>query len=748
MNTVTEYISRVKDLCDFDPGREVPVFFIAGPVNSGKSTLVNGLLEQRVCPDDPAPSTLFPVYFRHGESPSAFKTVRGKAVKLPDRELRDLLKSRRRSTAPDRADVFLPPDILRWFSLVDTPGAGLGGDADARLLDCLSGADGIVFLFHQRGIDAATHRFLASLAAAGLKGWISFWINANLGTIDGTSLSDTVQALKALFPGRAEVHAINTRDRKSTGLISQFLQVKALESAVRDIESGLSRRDRVIPGLLERASLLEDDERFLIKFWDIVKDAEAINHTRQAVRDLPLIYGSTINMLQANNCRLITESTAVRAGEGGGPAPPGAWDRISSLISEIESDRDLARCAGGDVLKRAADVLEEKCRVLVAGSFSTGKTTFLNALLGETLLPAEDRATTSCTIGVGYGSLKEARVQYLYRAEFSPVACRDGKYTLDREEMTAVTRILDTPQLRALVSGCHILRDGRHTEVPLSRLPDILEEIARTCGKEAVGWTNPDGLPRVPIFTRRVAGPSLPSPPVTAIRFTLGGRDHRLFRLDDDRQRLEFYRAISPPGSFLTESVSITYPSPILALADFIDTPGMGSLHRRHQDRASGTVLPGDMALVFLHAKHVLSGEAPGDLIALKKSDPDLPVIYVINFADTVTAPEREKVSLYIRQAVGSQAGPGEIIPYPQVYTISALNALRGSDEGFDRLLRRVRKKMEEIRARKITRATGGIKEWLEKAASPEGPGRAPGRARQAALYYLEELQRLLRSYL
>ncbi|MFZ5634417.1 MAG: dynamin family protein [Bacillota bacterium] len=738
MNTVTEYINRVKDLCGTDPERESPAIFVAGPVNAGKSTLVNSLLDQRICPADPSPSSFFPVYFRYSETPRACQVIRGRSVQLTGRELKEALKKRKTVSTPERAEIFLPAGILRWCSLVDTPGTGLSSGSDDLLRDCLSAADGIIFLFHQRGIDAATHRFLTGLAAAGMRGWISFWINSNLGLIDGTSLTETSQALRTIFPGRAQVYAINTMDRSSVDLLSLFLQVKALESAVRGIETRLSRWDRMIPGMLERASIQDDEERFLLKFWDAVEQSEVINAGTQAVKDLPLMHGSLVNMLRANTCRLINETSAAPARKEEKQAGPGPGENIACLVREIGSDRDLARYINRDLFKKAADSLDEKFRVMVAGPFSTGKTTFLNALLGETLLPAEDRATTSCAVRIRYGSEKTATVEYLFKAEFFPVISRGGKYALDRREMTALTQLLDNPALRKLVSGCEVCREGLYKSIPLSQLAGILDGLSQSYGRDTAA-------PRIPLFSRRITDISPPGPAVTGIRITPGSQERLVFHLDDDRQRLAFYKAISPPASYLVDNVVISYPSENLVFADFIDTPGLDSLHQRHYDRALRVLSRGDLLLVFLHAKHLLSEGMPGQVSGIQKTGLNLPVIYVINFADTVSDLDRERVSLYIRQKLGRDAGSSEIMPYPQVYAISALNALRNGDEGFDRLLRRIRKKIEEIETRKITLAAREIRECLEKIAGedPAGQYNIPARARQAARRRLEELARM-----
>lgn len=118
-----------------------------------------------------------------------------------------------------------------------------------------------------------------------------------------------------------------------------------------------------------------------------------------AIRDLPLIYGNLVNRLRANTCRLTTESGITGGLKKPGNMIPGAGEQIDALAREIMSDPDLAGYNGRSLLKKT-ESLREKCRVIIAGPFSTGKTTFLNALLGETLLPAEDRATTSCIFNI------------------------------------------------------------------------------------------------------------------------------------------------------------------------------------------------------------------------------------------------------------------------------------------------------------------------------------------------------------
>ena len=745
MNTVIEYIHRAASLREMNPERQTPAFFVAGPVNSGKSTLINNLLNLRICPDEASPSTMFPVSFSYSETPLAYKLVKGRSLQIPPGDLRETLRKRRLPT-PERAEILIPSDILRWCSLVDTPGIGLTDEIDDLIRKELRLADGIIFLFHQRGIDTATYKFLTGLAKQKLPGWISFWLNANLGPIDGTSLTETSQALKGLFPGRADIYATNTRDSASIDLISLFLQIKTMDFSIRGIDQRLLKIDRTIPGKLERASMVGEDELFLLKLWDVMDEAEIINQGRQAIRDLPLIYGNMINKLRTNSFRLTTESRITPGLKKTKPTAQNPGEQVWSLVKKIKSDKDLARYLGGISLRKAEN-LREKCKVMVAGPFSTGKTTFLNALLGETLLPAEDRATTSCPVWIRYGHEKAAEVEHLFKAEFTPVECSGGKYVLNREELLALTQILEDSSLRNKITRVEVCRDGLYKGVTLSELAGILDQICQSHSKKTVEGTEVQKISRIPLFSRKLPDHGLFTSPVTGVRITVGNGRLK-FKLDDDGQRLEFYRAISPPGSFLAESVTINYPSENLSISDFIDTPGLDSLHKRHYERSATALSSGDLALVFLHAKHVLAEGIPGSLNIIQNLGSKLPVFYVINFADTISEVEREKVSLYIRQKLGQHTGTGDIVPYPQVYAISALNALHRGDEGFDKLLRRIRSKITDIERVKITGITTEIVQCLKSIVSGDSAGRGPNvpvKARQAAGLYLEELKGILK---
>jgi hypothetical protein len=149
-----EVVTRVRDGLD-QPLRVA----VAGRVNSGKSTLVNALLRQRVAPTDVSECTRYVTSYRHGV-PERLVVVgrdgtRHDHALLPDGSLP---RSPGEGAGPiARLEVFLANDSLRDLVLIDTPGLGslneeysaetvalLGLDGDSQA--AVAEADALVFV--------------------------------------------------------------------------------------------------------------------------------------------------------------------------------------------------------------------------------------------------------------------------------------------------------------------------------------------------------------------------------------------------------------------------------------------------------------------------------------------------------------------------------------------------------------------------------------------------------------------------
>ena len=143
---------------------------VAGPVNAGKSTLVNALLRQRVAPTDVSECTRIVTWYRAGV-PERVEVVQedGERVRLPLAEGGRLPSRVRRDGETEIAhlEVFLSNEALDELVIIDTPGLASAHDElsratrdllalDASSRVAVAQADAVVFLLGDAGIDEAT----------------------------------------------------------------------------------------------------------------------------------------------------------------------------------------------------------------------------------------------------------------------------------------------------------------------------------------------------------------------------------------------------------------------------------------------------------------------------------------------------------------------------------------------------------------------------------------------------------------
>ncbi len=135
--------------------RPSTIVCVVGEFKQGKSSLVNGLVGQRICPVDDDLATCVVTLLHHAETPSA--TVRqrdGEELVKTDISVDDIGSWASEQGNPDnqrrveRVDIGLPSPILKnGLVIVDSPGmGGLGAGHAAATLSFLPFADGLVFV--------------------------------------------------------------------------------------------------------------------------------------------------------------------------------------------------------------------------------------------------------------------------------------------------------------------------------------------------------------------------------------------------------------------------------------------------------------------------------------------------------------------------------------------------------------------------------------------------------------------------
>lgn len=134
--------------------RPTTVVCVVGEFKQGKSSLVNALVGEQMCPvdDDIATATL--TLLRHGDQPAAVVRYGGDAdpaaESIPVEDIARFITERAETGGRriERVDVLLPSSLLAGgLALVDTPGmGGLGAGHAAATLSFLPFADGLIFV--------------------------------------------------------------------------------------------------------------------------------------------------------------------------------------------------------------------------------------------------------------------------------------------------------------------------------------------------------------------------------------------------------------------------------------------------------------------------------------------------------------------------------------------------------------------------------------------------------------------------
>ncbi|WP_066636788.1 dynamin family protein [Desulfolucanica intricata] len=703
-----------------------PTVAVLGSYNAGKSTLINGLLQTNLSPVDIVPSTKGLIFFKYGETFQAeVQTGKLKSQRFKRKnDFIQFLTDRSNRNTFEQAEVFIHSPLLKKITLVDSPGLDGPLVHDRSMEKLIKNADRLVYLFHQRGIEEFNKRFLLQLVEKYKQKKmpkISFWINCNLGNFDGTSLEETRLVLREIFSCQPDIFSINTRDPKNLDLFKCYLEIDAAEQVLGQIRKTMLQKDHELGQSAVHTVNTEYNAEFLLNFdrlkqtaEDLIGDRERLNKSANARRQLLklLEINNKLNIRVQPNMKISNEQNKTSFN----------FNEIKELLLEL-IDRVMRGPAQKFTDHRALAALagqikKENFTIVAAGGFSSGKSTFFNALMSENLLPAQSKPTTFAITQISYGSHKKAVVHFASRVTLQLYDRINGKIEPRSDELNALSQWLinNHSEITAyeIYENRHFRR-ANHREC-LNVLQDINQLVNRSRGDLSVP----------PLYKLVPAKLSAQIRLTEKVRLTFKSAGESTFDLTQETGQKAFYSAINSNNTFRLERVEVYHPVEYFKLASFLDTPGLDSTHKYHSEITTDYLQNSDAYLIFLNARQLLLSQGqnnPVEIISNRikdylKLDPKAcqKIFFVLNFADTLTRLEREKVIQFVKEQLTST------IQEPQIYLISSLSALLQKDDGsFQRFINNLAKTVTNYRGKDIlTRYVNEIRFILNNAVNTE----------------------------
>ncbi|MCG8401958.1 MAG: dynamin family protein, partial [Firmicutes bacterium] len=699
MDKIGLYFNRIDQLGELflEPGK-LPLVALAGPYNTGKSTLLNNLLDRKVSPVDIIPATRVPVTIVRGDFFTILARLADGRVKvLSGKELEAFTAGKEPAVGPVRGvEISLNHGLLGKMRLMDTPGidAAAGNDVPPALL---ADADHVAYLMHQRGPGEADRKFIRKLLESCAAVKISFWINRNLGHYDGTSLHEARRVLREICGGEVQVNATDTMSPEAVERFRLFIQDRASAVTLARVTDRLQEMDRQIPRLTAAALEHENHAGFLLNFWQARETARLVVRGRNSIKTLPTVSVQIKNMageLIQPDKKLAGPTVACDTG-GASPDPAAVRGKIKFQLDRIVGDPVLAMHPEKiEALKILAGKLDrEEFMVAAAGGFSTGKTTFFNALLGETLLPAENRPTTFAVTRLRHDAVKKAMVEFTTRVTIPTHHVENHHATICRHELAVLEMWLGDPALCRGITRLESVKDQRTTRLTapemlleIERLKETFARVQRRFNEGRRPWKSL--FKRIPL--QKFAGSGI----ADYFEVHFPSRETLELDLESEAGRAALIKTAGSHQALRVGAIEIRHPADILRTATFVDTPGLDSVYHRHREITAGYLPRSDCFLFFLHGKHILTKPDLGTfkIISGAFNESAGGKLYIIvNFADTLDEREKERVRNYlhanlVRPAKGT-------LDASKIHFISALDALTGKDRiPFSRLLADLRK--------------------------------------------------------
>ncbi|MDD3652908.1 MAG: dynamin family protein [Desulfotomaculaceae bacterium] len=699
MTVLSNFIAQSEQLQEFIDLGEKPSVAILGSFNTGKSTLLNSLIGENISPVGTLPTTNCLLHFDYADSFSAKHTgVRGKCA-FSDRA--GLIAFLERQQSPGGLiDIKLPSPILRKCRLIDTPGIDAFSHESMQLAEqAANEATRIIYLFHQRGIENYSRLFLYRLASI----WknknledISIWLNCILGGCDGTSLETTRTELRKIFLGKVKLNAINTLRQENIKSIRLFLEVELARDFFNNLAKRLKKIDREIPGRLNIISKIKDDSHFLSEFWTTRETAKKLLSATQSIHSIPLIRKETEELIKSINIQNVIKKASAPGRQSyhlNTPTIKESKELILELINQLIQEKQLKSLLEHSKLRLLYDeIAKERFTVMAAGGFSTGKSTFFNALMKEKILPTGSGPTTSFTTRISYGNEKIATVYLPLQITLPIYESTDGRNLICRDELNALERWLDNED----VVNLEICQDNRFRQVDRQEMTTLLTKTRELFAAGVVAGSN-----RLPVAFRPVSSKTIVrKKALQMVRLTFKNSGRQDFCLSNPASAKEFKELTKPDNAFRIAGINIQHPSELLKHIDFLDTPGLDSVQKYYFNEIR--VRQCDAYLVFLNARHILHDmdkEHLKHVLLPRRLDYIEKCFFVINFSDTLTPTQRETVLNYVRRSLSNPSSSViQAIPNPKVFLISALGGFTGKDRGVELLLKNIEKGIMQYR--------------------------------------------------
>lgn len=695
-----------------------PVVAVLGSFNAGKSTLVNRLLGQEISPVGIIPTTSCLICFDYGLSfKASLAGLHKKTVFLELSHLHSFLA--REKFSGGRLNIQLPSPLLKKCLLIDTPGIdSLNQDSCELAEKAARNADKIVYLFHQRGIEDFNQLFLSRLANL----WksknlsdISFWLNCSLGVSDGTSLAATRSALRKIFISPVRLNTINTFEQDNIETLRLYLELELTRETFRQASQNLKKIDLEIPARVKKIAGIKDEALFLSEFWRVCEISRAVIEAGQVRHSIPAFSKELAERLDAMNSANLGEKNNTPAGKAVRPCTAGIRGNRQALLNLI--GRLLSETPVRDFIDRPAleklysQIAGERFTVVVSGGFSTGKSTFINALLKENILPAGDGPTTAAVTTVAGGSRKRAVIHTPLQTVVRIYDRVGDDAVLNSGAAAALEKLIASAD--SGISSLEACVDGQFTPADRVKIAGMLGEARAVFAAGA--FAGKAGNTAAPEVFRRIPEKRLKRKKLLQkVRVTFRNPGSRWFDLEIPAMLQSFWNAMGPDSTFMIEKVEIEHPSDFLELAVLVDTPGLDWIHRHHYENTARSIRQGDAYLFFLNAKHILNqmdrdnyqeffcsrqpGRSGMDEDSIKESGK---LFYVINFADALTTLQRETVYNFVINSLARSKNAdrnGGI--KPEIFLISALQGLTGEECGMGALLKSLEQSILTYRGR------------------------------------------------